>query len=136
MSEDPKNIYGPLSSENASTGSWNTVIVVAILLIIGIVLIDIFTGGVRFDGFDVLNIVIGVIAISILGFVIYRISAGRNEGINHDEAARIVNSRYNDRDFNNELDKNGLRLQPKEEERTAAGRDSSRELSDMFRSSG
>lgn len=133
MPEDPRNLYGPLSSENASTGSWNTVLVFGILLIIGIVLIDIFTGGVTFDGFDVLNIVLGIVAISILGFVIYRISVGGNEGINHDEAARIAQDRVDDPDFKNELDRNGLRLSRKEEERTQAGKEGSRELSEMFR---
>jgi uncharacterized membrane protein len=134
MPEDPRNLYGPLSSENASTGSWNTIIVVAMLLIIGIVLIDIFTDGVQFDGFDVLNIVIAVIAISILGFIIWRISVGGNNGINHDEAARVARDRLEDPEFSSELDRNGLRLSRKEEQQTPAGREGSRELSEMFRS--
>jgi FtsZ-interacting cell division protein ZipA len=82
----------------------------------------------------VLNIVIGIIAIVLLVAVIYRIRQGKNEGINHDEAARIARDRIDDPEFKSELDRNGLRLNRQDEKCTQAGKEGSRELSEMFRS--
>lgn len=133
MSTRPEDYYAPLSDENANTGGWIAMIVVAAFFIVGIVVVDIVTG-MSFTGWHILNIVLAGMAIGILAFVIYRIKTGENRGIKHKEIGEEVARRKNDDEFQREAKYRGLNLSPEEEEKTPQGRESTRTAaSTMFR---